>query len=234
MVGASSGHKSHRHRGKHPDLPGLPRPRQQSTDGYQANPNDEAEGGKGLGARPRQHRKRNRRRKNDVEKGSQKEGYPGGISLIGSRREQDDDDRSKANRRGAARPFGGDPEQRNGADCGESAPGIDESGQPVGHTKTQAAAARERTRRIGDEQRQAIERIHRAGQHIRRLVGEHPQRRGLYRPGDQLLDRCRADVVQTDRIGGPARRLVVLRGRSQLLRDHFEDGGDGSPGLVAR
>jgi hypothetical protein len=68
------------------------------------------------------------------------------------RREQEDDDRSEADGRRAARPGGDDPEQRDSADRHERTPGIDESEQPIGHAKTPCAVARDRMRRIGDEQ----------------------------------------------------------------------------------
>ena len=76
--GQQAAHESHRHRGKHPDLPGLACVREQSADRYQTKADDEAEGGKGLSPGSTA----NATVAGVREETSQQEGYPGGIGLI--------------------------------------------------------------------------------------------------------------------------------------------------------
>ena len=112
----------------------------------------------------------------------------------------------------AVRPFGNDPEELGGADHDECAPRIDQRGKPVGYAEAaEAAVARNRPARIGDEQRQPVERVRDGGQYFRRLIGQQPQRRRARREGDQPPHRYVTSPQQAGRVSHPTRRLVLLR-----------------------
>jgi len=96
---------------------------------------------------------------------------------IGSRREQEHTNLGEGNRQCAVRPLGDDPEELDGTNGDESAPGTDQSRKPVRHAGQNAVTARYRPSRIANEQRQPIERVATAGEHFGRLIGKQPQRR---------------------------------------------------------
>jgi len=77
--------------------------------------------------------------------------------LVGARREKGDNDRGKSHRDRTVRPFGNDPEKRDGADHNECAPGIDQRRKPIGDAEAAGAAIpSNRPGRIGNEQSQPI------------------------------------------------------------------------------
>ena len=108
------------------------------------------------------------------------------VSEVGAGRKEDDADRGKGDGPRTVRPFGKDPEELGGPDHNKGAARIDQRRKPIGYAEVaEAAAARNRPGRIGNEQRQPVERVRDGGQHFRRLIGEQPQRRRARREGDQ-------------------------------------------------
>ena len=178
----------------------------------------------------RQHRECDNRGKCGGEARPCHKPYGCRVSLVGSRREQNDADRGKSDGPRAVRPCGDDPEKRGGADHDEGAPGIDESRKPIGHAKPEAAAPRNRSSRIGDEQSEPVQRVRNARQHFGRLVGEQPQRRCIGRQRDQPAHCCLAHPPQAYGIGDPAGRVcpglrskVACRRGSQFLGHRLQN-----------
>ncbi len=178
----------------------------------------------------RQHRERDDCSKSSGEARPCHKPYGRGVSLVGSRREEDDADRGEGYGRCAAWPCGCDPEKRGGADHDKGAPGVDESRKPIGHAKPEAAAPRNRSSRIGDEQSEPVQRVRNTHQHLGRLVGEQPQRRCIGRQCDQPAHCCLAHPRQAYGIGDPAGRVcpglrskVACRRGSQFLGRHLQN-----------
>jgi hypothetical protein len=107
--------------------------------------------------------------KNGGEARPDREAHGCGVGLVRSRRKQDDRDRDKFDGLRAVRPFCDDPEKFGGADHNEGTPGIDESGKPIGHTKPDPAAPRNRPSRVVDEQSQPVQRARTARQDFGRF-----------------------------------------------------------------
>ena len=202
---------------------------QQGANGHQANREDETEAGEPLDAQQRQYREGNDRGKHQVEKYARREADGGAGSLFGARREHQNDDRRESHREAAVGPCGDDPEQGNSANGNEGAAGIDQRGQPIRHPKPFGATTRKRPYRIGDEQRDAIERQRDTGEGLGCLVGEQPQRRRRGRQCDQSPGRQFATLTQRDRIADPSRGGLRPRRRSQFRRQVLEDLGDFPP-----
>ena len=101
-------------------------------------------------------------------------------------------------------------------------PALTKEGNQSG-TWSQATTARRSVIRIGDEQREPVERLRHAGQHLGGLIGEQPQRWRAGRQVDQRPHRRLTDPAQADGVGDPAGRLTVLRRRAQLLRHAAQD-----------
>jgi len=128
----------------------------------------------------RQHGEGDNRSQNEVEDSAHGEEHGSAVRLVGSRCEQQSDNCRERHGQGAARPTSDDPEQRNGADHGESPCGADQGRHAIGHEKkTVPAAARNSFLcGLGDKQGEAVERLRDAGEGLARLVGKQPQRGG--------------------------------------------------------
>jgi hypothetical protein len=176
----------------------------QGTDRHQAKPYDEAEEGKGLRSKAREHGKLDDRGKDQAQNGAHREEQGGAIGLIGARPEQQNDDRGEGDGSAATRPRRHDPEQRNAPDHDECAPAIDQGGQPIRHPDLYAATAPNRSCRIGDKQGQPVQRVSDATQRLCRLIGEELQRRRADREGRQSPHHCLAVLAQNNRVAHPA------------------------------
>src|SRR6266446_457089 len=150
-------------------LPGLGDPR---TDRDEEEPNDDGEAEEGLNLR--QGRKFDDRGAGRPNADAHHETQSKCVGLIGSRREQRDDNGRKRDGESTVRPCGNNPEKLHRADDHECAPGVDESRPPVGHVEPYVSA-RVGADGIAGQQRECLESIHQADQNPRTLVGEEPQ-----------------------------------------------------------
>src|SRR5262249_50539479 len=146
--------------------------RDQRTDWNQVEPNHDAEADEGL--YKRQSSKCNDRGADGAKADAHRETEGKCVSLIGSRREQEDHDGRKRDGESAIRPCGNDPEKLSRADHRERPPGVDESRPPIGHVEP-CAPARTGTIRLSGQQRDCIESMDQADQHPGGLIGEQPQ-----------------------------------------------------------
>ena len=146
--------------------------------------------------KPGQHGKGNDRCKDGGNAGADHETHSRSVSLIGARREQNDNDRGKGHGIGAVRPCGHDPEQCNGDDGDKRAACIDQSRKPIGHAEPDPATAYDRSSGIGDKQSQPVEDMRNAGQHLSGLVRQQTQR---WHAGGQSDQPARTAASQTRR-----------------------------------
>jgi hypothetical protein len=91
------------------------------------------------------------RREDSCDDGARHITDDGGVSVIGSRREQDHSDRDKGDSGDTIRPCGHDPEELGDADRDERAPRIEQGRCPIGHVESDATTARRGAIRIRDE-----------------------------------------------------------------------------------
>src|ERR1700738_1738857 len=118
------------------------------TGGDEPKANREAEAGKSL--QVRQHRKGDDCCGHGGDESASHEASGTGVSLIGSRREQNGGNSGPGDGLGAARPGGHDPEPSDGKDCNEGSPCTDQGGQPICYVQAKGAATQEGSNGLGD------------------------------------------------------------------------------------